>query len=258
MSGPDALKSLMPLGHAETFIEQFMDIPFASEYIVIGGGEAMAPYMFGENKYISNILSAIYKVDAVPTIKTNGTWGANQSLRQLILKDLADTAYFHQVLATLDISIDEFHNNIDGVANIISETIKSDYIAPAVRICLVGFNTVASAVALTQLRVALHNRGIATLPLQDDTNDFIVTNGNRGMQIFTSFNTPIYRMGRALITNTYTIGEPTGFADNDGNCLTVDNADTAILNYKFREKIAGRDLDTVLKKLKKQMHHHQH
>ncbi len=246
LSGPTRPKQFMPLAQMQNFITQFNQIEFPkTEYFVIGGGEAMAPFVFGNRDYIPQALYMIYNAGGIPTIKTNATWGNSTDLRQNILKDLARVVYSTQIVTTLDISIDEFHNNLDGAANVIADIVKSQYLAPAIRISLVGFNTVASKTKLRQLREKLSHLGIMTYSTNTENNDFAAIFGYSGIQIFTSFNTPIYKAGRAIETKTYTTGSNTGTPDSDGHCLVVDNAGNAILNYKFRERIAGRDLDTV-------------
>ena len=259
MSGPNCDKSIMPLDRMATLISQFKDIDFPkSEYFVIGGGEAMAPYIFGDNAYMRRALSMIYNANGIPTIKTNAMWGNNKSLRHFILKDLADTAYTHQIVTTLDISVDEFHKNTTGVTNIISDIIDSKYLAPAIRIFLVGFNTDASKLQLNKLQYNLKHNGIYTYSDSNKNYDFSAMKNDYGMRIFTSFETPIYMTGRAIETKTYTTGPNTGLPDSDGHCFTVDNYDMATLNYKYRERIAGRDLNTVTKILMNQLYHWEH
>ena len=241
----------MSLDFFQDMIAQFDEISFQkSGYYVIGGGEAMAPYIFGNNDYIRRALSTIHNIHGIPTIKTNAKWGEDKSLRQFVLKDLADAAYESQVVTTLDISIDEFHNNIVGAANVISDVIKSHYLAPAIRIFLVGFNTQASQKQLDNLINKLNKNKIQTMSANDGTNyDFAAFFGDYGIKIFTSFNTPIYCAGRAISTKTYTTKSNTGMPDSDGHCLSIDNDDFATLNYKFRERIAGRKLETVIQSL---------
>ena len=245
----------MPLNRMATLIDQFKNIDFpTTDYFVIGGGEATAPYIFGNNNYMQQALSMIYDVGGIPTIKTNAIWGNYKHLRRLILKDLADTAYSHQIIVTLDISIDEFHKNIDGTANIISDLVKSQYLLPAIRISLVGFNTDASKSQLDKLHLALNRNGVHTFSNSHISYDFSATQNGYGMQIFTSFATPIYMDGRAAQTKSYTTGPSRGLPDSDGHCLAVDYANNAILNYKFREHIAERDLNTVTKSLMNQLY----
>ena len=258
MSGPNCDKSIMPLNRMAELIAEFKDIDFSkSDFFVIGGGESMAPYIFGNNTYMHHALSMIYESGGIPTIKTNAIWGNNKSLRHFILKDLADTAYTHQIVTTLDISVDEFHKNTTGVTNIISDIIDSKYLAPAIRIFLVGFNTDASKLQLNKLQYNLKHNGIYTYSDSNKNYDFSAMKNDYGIKIFTSFETPIYMTGRAIKTKTYTTGPSTGLPDSDGHCLMVDYMDNATLNYKFREHIAGRDLNSVTKSLMNELYTHQ-
>ena len=231
-SGPKCPVNLMPLPKFEKYIAQFGDIQLPkTNYFVIGGGEAMAPYIFGNNEYISHVLSSIYESGGIPTIKTNAKWGANVPLRQYILKDLARTAYEYQMVVTLDVSVDEFHDNISETANVISDIVKSSYLAPAIRVCLVGFSTPASKYRLARLQKSLRAIGINTIKTRAGADDFgAIYNNDYGIQIFTSFNNAVYKRGRAIKTQTYTTDEPDGTPDSDGHCLTIDNSDNAVLN----------------------------
>ena len=70
-------------------------------------------------------------------------------------------------------------------------------------------------------------------------------NQSYGAYVINNFGAPIYNLGRAKQTKTFTsIANPNG---NDGsNCLQIDNNDYAILNYKYREPIKNRHLNEVL------------
>ena len=262
LSDPKEPKQFMPLDKFETYIHQFgeIDIP-KTEYYTIGGGEPTAPYAYSEPDYIPRAVSMILDAGAVPTIKTNATWGKHTDERQTILKSLAAVAYKYQKLVTLDISLDEFHKNTIDTANVISDIVKSDMLRPAIRVFLAGFNTQASLKRLNELQDELKRRNLHIISSTDIDGvtektkyDFGALYRGMGNMIFASFETPIFRDGRAAITNVATTGPSTGMTSIDGNCLVVDNNDNAILNYKFREQIAGRDLNTVVQSLMAKMY----
>lgn len=263
LSGPKEPKQFMPLDKFETYIHQFgeIDIP-KTEYYTIGGGEPMSTYLNGDRGYIPRAVSMILDAGAIPTIKTNATWGKHTDERRTVLKSLAAVAYKYQKLVTLDISLDEFHKNTNDVANIISDIAKSDMLRPAIRVFLAGFNTNASLKKLNELQDELKCRNILVIPFSDlgdvvteeNKYDFGVMYRGQGNKIFASFDTPIFREGRAAITGVATTGQNPGFTSVDGDCLVVDNMDNAILNYKFREQIAGRDLNTIVHSLMAKMH----
>lgn len=219
-----------------------------NQLISFGGGEALAPYMIGNPTYIPFALDLAYSYGYIPTIKTNGTWGDNNVLRVKILSDIASRAHKYGKLITLDISVDEFHNNESGVMKIIINTLTNFDLCYAIRICLVGFNTPASANALNSLQQKLQTQGFEI----DKTyaGDWMICAPNQscGVYMCNDYAAPIYNIGRAKQTKTYTSTDnPNG---NDGaDCLQLDNNDYAILNYTYREPIKNRPLNTVLESL---------
>lgn len=237
--------NLLSLEKIEKYLQEVVHMPIKpNEMISIGGGEAMAPYMHNTPEYIPNLLDMVYKYEFVPTLKTNGTWGDQNKKRARILSDIAKCAYKSGKLATLDISVDEFHNNIYGVSKIILNVLNEYYLCYAIRICLVGFNTQKSTNALFHLRQELSKKGfhIETTP---PFGDWIVStpNGNTTV-IYNSFTSGIFDIGRAKKNKVYTT---TSNKNNTGvDCLQLDNNDIAILNYDYCEPIQNRNLYEVL------------
>ena len=245
--------NFMPLAKMANYLSQSikMFLP-PDQLLTIGGGEAMAPYMNNDYNYIPLALDLIYTHKYVPTIKTNGTWGNNDKLRKKILSDIASKAYKYEKLVTLDISIDEFHNNQNAVAKIIRDTLTSQELGFAIRICLVGFNTKQSKTAQQTLKQKLGQYGFSINSTY--VGDWIIESpSGDGIYIFNDFNTPIFNQGRAQDNNVFTSTDtPNG---NDGyNCLQIDNNDYAILNYKYREPIGNRPLNAVLYSLIQKAH----
>ena len=239
----------MPLEKLDKYLSESKTMDIRPDQLLsIGGGEAMAPYMLGEQKYIPGALDLIYRTGYIPTIKTNGVWGNNNAMRQTILSDIAKQAYKHGKLVTLDISVDEFHNNQSGVVKIINDIIRNPSLAYAIRFCLVGFNTPASKVALNNLKQQLQNTGLNIEQTCGGDWMMDIPNSADGLYVCNDFNTPIYNLGRAQQTKTFTsTANPNG---NDGfDCLQIDNNDSATLNYIYREPIKNRPLDIVLKSL---------
>lgn len=235
----------MPLAKMDNYLSQSTKMFLhPDQLITIGGGEAMAPYMTGNTKYIPSALELVYSYGYIPTIKTNGTWGNNDKLRTTILSDISSCAYKYSKLVTLDISVDEFHNNHDGVIKIIYDTLTNQKFCFAIRICLVGFNTEKSAIAQQTLKQKLIQRGISVH--QTDRRDWIIElpNGD-GVYMYNDFNAPIFNQGRASDNKVFTsTSNPNG---TDGfDCLQIDNNDYAIYNYIHREQINNRNLNEVL------------
>jgi len=245
-SNSSEIVGLLPLEKMERYLYESKRMPFrCDELLSIGGGEAMAPYMHGKPDYIPAALDMAFRYDYVPTIKTNGTWGANDTMRKKILYDLATSAYKSNKLVSLDISVDEFHDNLNGVANIICDILGNMQICMAIRICIVGFNTQKSAAKQNQLRKMLNAHGVEIRNLPN--GDWVAFGHDTmcGVLIINDFNTPVYNQGRAIENNVYTsTGHPNG--DNSVNCLQVDNKDIAIFNYLCREPIKNRSLSNVL------------
>lgn len=241
--------NFMSLEKMERFLSESktMDIR-PNQLLTIGGGEALAPYMFGQPQYIPSALDLIYSYDYIPTLKTNGTWGNNNSLRPLILSDIARCAYKHMKLVTLDISVDEFHDNKSGVIKIMRDILCTPDLCYAIRICLVGFNTPESTATLLNVKQQLTENKFEIDELPNKDWAVYAPNQSYGAYVINNFGAPIYNLGRAKQTKTFTsIANPNG---NDGsNCLQIDNNDYAILNYTYREPIKNRTLNEVVSSL---------
>ena len=246
-SGRNNPTNFIPLTRIEQYIHEFQEVPFnLSPHYTIGGGESLAPYQFGNSEYIPQVLSCIYKVGGIPTIKTNGVWGKRYDMRSDTLKSLAKSAYMGDKLLTLDISVDEFHNNLDGVANIMTDVVQSDYLLSAIRICLLGFNTPGTQKAMMALRAKLSDREIYCEDLPNGDMGVYCTN-NRGMRVIVDDVVDVYDLGRAKDNKVYTVCYNTDATYV--NCLQIDNNNLAILNYIYSEQIAGRSLTRVMQSL---------
>ena len=247
--------NFMPLEKLDNYLAESRDLPFIpNELICIGGGEAMAPYMHKSMNYIPSALDLIYSYKYVPTIKTNGTWGQDEKLRKQILFDIAAKAYTYNKLVTLDISVDEFHNNLDGVAKIIRDIMLSGELCYAIRFCLVGFNTPASLKTLNCLQQKLQKQGFHIH--QTLANDWMIDapDADTGIYVCNDYTSNIYDLGRAKQTKVYNCEYGTDLM-RQADCLQIDNEDNAILNYLYREKINKRPLNMVLNSLMQQQEH---
>jgi len=247
-SGRNNPTNFMPPTKAEDYIGEFQEIPFnLSKYYTIGGGEGLAPYQFDDYDYIPQVLSCIYKVDGVPTVKTNGVWGEKCNLRSGILKSLANSAYIGNKLLTLDISVDEFHNNLNGVANIITDVVQSDYLLPAIRISLLGFKTPGTQNTMAQLRSKLEDRNVSWDNISNGDIGVYRSGGSVGMRMIVLDDNEIFNLGRAKQNNiSTTTNQPT---TSYVNCIQVDNNNLAVLNNLYFEQIAGRPLPRVFESL---------
>ena len=247
-SGPLQAERLLPLNKIEKYLGEFKELPYnLSEHIVIGGGEGLSPYLFGNFDYIPDLLMMINAQNGVSTIKTNCAWGNKKAKARMILQDLAKAAHKTGKVVTLDISVDEFHDNISGVTKIIAEILSNEYLMEAVRLTLVGFRTLASAAALLRLKKELTARKM----LVDITRsgDFIIYNEQgQGVFVVTDYNNEIFDIGRAKKNDVFTYRQQIpGLLKV--NCIQIDSNDTAILNNFYREKINNRPLRTVVDSL---------
>ncbi len=213
--------------------------------ISFSGGEVFAPYMHNNLSYIPTALNLAYRNGYVPTFKTNGTWGDNETLRTQIIHDIGKLAFGYDTLVTLDISVDEFHRNQSGVIKIIKHILSNPLYSYTIRFCLVGFNTPASAKALNSLQQELEKQGFNIH--KTINNDWIIND----LYVCNDFGAPVYNQGRAKQTKTYTT-----IADQDNDimdCIQIDNNDYMVLNQKYREPIKNRPLQTVLESLKQKV-----
>ncbi|MBE6458057.1 MAG: hypothetical protein E7011_04620 [Alphaproteobacteria bacterium] len=247
-SGPNMAPNIMPLGKVEKYIVEFNAMPCTkSEYMVFTGGETLAPYYHNQTQYIPTCLDIAVHNNMVPVVKTNAMWGNDDKMRQLILGDFAKTAYKHKKLMTIEMSVDEFHNNLNGVANVIRDVSASDYLSPAIRLSMVGLNTPKQMMVFAELLMQLCNRGLLVAETNDNTL-LIEVPGKLMFPVFCDTNSKIASAGRAQ-ENNLGVYKLDGRPDDTGHCLMVDNNDMAVLNNVFRSKINGQPLTQVVNNL---------
>lgn len=247
-SGPNVVPNIMPLNKVEKYITDFNAVKYPKwEYVVFTGGEAMAPYFHNQNTYIPSCLDIATSCNMVPVVKTNATWGTDDRMRKRILNDFAGMAYKHQKLMSLEMSIDEFHDNMNGIVNIISDVVRSTYLAPAVRLALVGLNTVESYIRFLQLVDKMNGQGLFTV-INNGELDITIPNLHQ-VKVFFDLWAMIANVGRAK-KNNLGVYKPTGKPEMfTGHCLQIDNHDVAILNNVHREKIQNENLSQIITKL---------
>jgi len=247
-SAPDIAPNIMPLHRVEKYIGEFNAMPIPRwKYMVFTGGEAMAPYFHNMPEYIPTCLDVAASYRMAPFVKTNGLWGADDNMRWKILHDFARVAYRREILMSMDISVDEFHNNLTAVNKIINDVVRSDYLAPAVRLSLVGLNTHKSRLQFSQLLNGLYAAGLYVRP--DVCMVKLGVPGVRDVKVFHDFFTNVSNVGRAKENN---LGKyvPDGQPDIiTGHCMQIDNNDIATLNYKYKTPVAGRPIYDVAKEL---------
>jgi len=235
----------MPLEKIEEYITQFQELPVnLSNRITIDGGEPMLPYFMKNEDYIPGGLLVISKAGATPVIKTNGSWGNTYTDRRAILKSLAKNANFSGRPVTLNMPVDEFHENIPGVANIIADIVFSNYLSDAIYIELCGFSTIGSVVAIARMRSDLKSKDINTLDLINENLVAYNEDGGR-IHIVTDYTSGIKPFGRAIKNHTDTADNLTTYV----NKVHIDNDDNVTLNHVVRDRINNRPLAKVMEGL---------
>lgn len=244
-SGRDATMKLMTLEKIEDIIAQFQELPInLSNRITIDGGEPMLPYFIGNENYIPTAVCLISKSGAIPVIKTNATWGRTYSDRNAILKSLAKNACFIGRPVTLVMPVDEFHENISGIANIIADVVFSDYLRGTLNLNVSGFDTIGSVVAHARLRSDLMDREIKTVDSRN--SNFIAYNDDGvGIHVESDYMSGVMRCGRAIKNHVYTEDNLSTYV----NKIQIDNDDNVALNYVARDNIKKQPLKTVIDSL---------
>ena len=248
-SGPDVVPNIMPLDKVEKYIAEFNAMPMPKwEYMVFTGGETMAPYFRNLIEYMPRCLDIAAQHKMAPFVKTNGVWGGNDAMRGRILRDFAAAAYRNNILMSMDISVDAFHNNNVAVCNIINDVVRSDYLAPAIRISLAGLNDMKSRFVFANLVEDLRASGL-TVEVRKDGAFVVGVPGVRGVFVYYDLWTNISNVGRAA-DNKLGSFVPDGRPDmQTGNCLQIDNNDVATLNYKHITAVNGRSVYDVAREL---------
>lgn len=248
-SGSNIAPNLMPLSKVEQYIHDFNTMPLPRwEYMVFTGGETLAPYYFNRMTYIPQCLEFAAQYNMVPVVKTNGVWGNNDDLRKRILHDFASAAYRHNLLMSMDISVDAFHNNEHAVFNILNDVISSIYLAPAIRITLQSLDDKKSHTKMFNLIQSLDKNDLIVGAPENGTVPIEVPQSHMGL-IFYDLGPMISKIGRAKKNN---LGQtvPDGKPDiQTGHCLQIDNNDIATLNYKHSVPVNGRRLFDVTSEL---------
>ena len=248
-SGPHIEPNIMPLSKVEKYIAEFSGMPLPKwQEMVFTGGEPMAPYFHERMEYIPQCLNIASSYGMVPFVKTNGVWGNDEELRHRILRDFANVAYKQNKMMSMDVSVDAFHNNTVAVCKVLNDVVRSDYLAPAVRVTLCGLNDVRSHVSFANLISALQNSGL-DVEIQQNGQLLISIPNVRAVSVCYDVDTNIGNVGRAAENN---LGRfvPDGRPNfTEGHCLQIDNNDVAKLNYKYATPVAGRPMLDVVKEL---------
>lgn len=247
-SSAAAALNLMPIEKIEKYISQFKDmgVPIWEE-VVLTGGEAMAPYYKQQSAYIPTVANLLAQNKLSMALKTNGKWGENIFLCNRILNDLSQVAHQHDRQISLDISIDEYHNNLYGAANIVDAIMRNPKFSEAIPVSWCGLNTAASEYTRQKFINMLTQRGMTVLPMDADGGIVIMTKDNMNVMFYDIGG--LSRIGRAK-DNNLTEFVPRGIPNQSGHCFEITNNDMAILNYRFKTAIGDRTLGEIYHELK--------
>ena len=235
--------NLMPIDKIERYICEFKDMGIPVwDYVTFTGGETMAPYYIGQHKYIPTVADICAKNNMSACFKTNALWGNKLILSGNILKSLADIAHKHDRQISLDISIDEYHDNMNAAANVVDQIMNSQYLSAAFPVSFVGLNTPASQYKYQEFANILRQRRIYVDQMDSD-GSIIMSKGDNLNVMFYEIGA-LSRLGRAA-DNELTQHIPNGYTD----CLMITNDDQAILNYKHKTTVANKTIGQAYNEL---------
>ena len=240
--------NLMPIHQVEKHITQYvnMDVP-VWDYVVFTGGESMAPYYCGMDKYVPRAAEISIKNNLTPAFKTNAKW--DPVLAKRILKDLADVAHKYNHQISLDISIDEYHDNFLYAANVVNQIMSSQYLIDAIPVSFVGLNTAASQYKIQEFLNILKSLGMFVGATTIPTDEFLVTKGDKTNVMFYDIG-GLSLLGRAADNNLPNARQISG-AKHSGSsdCLEITNTNQAILNYKYKTAMDNKTVAQVYDEL---------
>lgn len=238
--------NLMPVSQVEHYVTQYKDLGTPIwDIVTFTGGESMAPYFCGRADYVPTVSEICIKNGFAPAFKTNAKW--NPGLANRILRDLANVVHKNDCQISLDISVDEYHENLSDVANVVNQIMNSQYLSAAIPVTFVGLNTVASQYKFQELVNMLKMRGIFVGAMDADGVFVVSKSGNTNVMFYAL--SELTRLGRAADNNLTSRMAHGRTMPNDGDCLMITNDDQAILNYKYKTEINDKTLKQVYSEL---------
>ncbi len=239
----------MPVDKIERYISEFKDMGVPVwDYVTFTGGEVMAPTYIGHTKYIPTVADICARNDMSACFKTNGLWGNRLIKCDDILKCLSDVAHKYDRQILLDISIDEYHNNLDAAANIVQQIMKSQSLIDAIVVSFIGLNTSASQYKFNEFSNILRNRGFFVGPIDSD-GTIMISKDNKSNVMFYDIGA-LSRLGRAADNNLTQHIPSSHIRSGDSDCLEITNNNQAILNYAFTTDIKDKTIAQVYNELK--------
>ena len=240
---------LMPVDKIERYISEFKDMGVPVwDYVTFTGGEVMAPTYIGHTKYIPTVADICARNDMSACFKTNGLWGNRLIKCDDILKCLSDVAHKYDRQILLDISIDEYHNNLDAAANIVQQIMKSQSLIDAIVVSFIGLNTSASQYKFNEFSNILRNRGFFVGSIDSD-GTIMISKDNKSNVMFYDIGA-LSRLGRASDNNLTQHIPSSHIRSGDSDCLEITNNNQAILNYAFTTDIKDKTIAQVYNELK--------
>ena len=254
-SGPNQSPRLMNLDKMKKYLDEFNALPIEKyDSLVFTGGEVMAPYYHGEQKYIPKCLKMAIDANMLPILKTNGLWGNDKALKDKIFSDIESVAYNAGKLIAMDISVDRFHNNLGAVANIINDVVRNSELGFCLALTIQGIHK-NSTHAVYDLYSALLTRGIRPYSRARQDDSILLTDGQSLYPLYYNFKQSVANTGRAR-ANKLGKFELTGKADIYGDCVMIDGNDVLRLNNVRGAAIHNRPIGEVIQQLKNKEKQH--
>ena len=234
---------IMPIEWIEKYVPQYKDMGKKSlDYVVFTGGETMLPYLCGQDNYIPTVANICAQNNKSACFKTNAKWNAAQAAH--ILADLADVAHEQDRQIALDISIDEYHDNLNSAAHVVNLIMDSQYMIDAIPVTLVGLNTAASQYKYQEFVNVLTSRKMH-VGAMDSNGVFSISKGSNFNVMFYDVG-QLCRLGRAADNNlTDVLATDTIKRDVMGDCLEITNSGIARLNYGPQTEIKNKTLGKI-------------
>ena len=197
-SSPKESNVLFPLEETHKRLSEWKSNSWLEKgrYVVLTGGEPTLAYQ-KDKTYLPKVIDAIYQAGFLPVLKTNGVWGKDNELRKQILNDLSKSAQKSGRTITLEISIDEFHDNIIPVRNIFIDLLYNKRSADSILLSLVGFGNQKSKDQLLNLMNEIHEFDGTEFKINNEKQEIYLYGEDASFKTYMSYSGEVDRRGRA-------------------------------------------------------------
>lgn len=112
---PGRSKDILPISDTVFYINEFKKDHLFSGSVVINGGEPTSAYYHHSNDYLRILYSELLNRNCNIELHTNSVWATSKKA-DIIWEDLKIIANFNKFDNKLDLSCDEYHNNLKGIS----------------------------------------------------------------------------------------------------------------------------------------------